>query len=179
MARSILSNGDEPNHCTEFSDESIRISDVQLKVDADRLRTFNGFERLFTVDVKDLAFAGFIYAGTKDRVRCVCCGKEIEDWKHNDMPLIDHRRVSRNCSLVQEQYKLYSKEKYTTENSYENNSRRNPACDKGCSADLVGYTTHQLTILIKTSHQSDQCSCNILVSCIINIYYPKNRHILC
>ena len=76
------------------------------------LRSFEGSVHLFTLNVKDLAGAGFYYTGIRDRVKCVFCRIEVEDWNHNDMPLIDHRRLSSNCFFIQKKYEEYSKEKY-------------------------------------------------------------------
>ena len=88
------------------------ISHFPMKLLRNRVRSFEGRHHLFTVEIKDLAAAGLYYTGKRDRAKCAFCGIEMEDWSHNDMALLDHRRLSSNCYFIQKKYEEYSKEKY-------------------------------------------------------------------
>ena len=136
--------------------QKIHSRNVQMKLLKNRLATFDGFDKLFAVDVGDLAGSGFYYTGKDDRVICAFCSREVEDWKQNDMPLLDHRRLSSNCYFIQKKYEEYSKEKYKTDNTYEINFRI-------CTSDAGCCTTYQ-DITIEISQQSGHLTHNISVS---------------
>ncbi|MCY4177682.1 MAG: hypothetical protein OXD32_04195 [Endozoicomonadaceae bacterium] len=62
--------------------------------------TFKKWSAHNHVNAVDLAKAGFIYLGVSDRVRCVFCDYEHENWKQGSDPWITHAKNSPNCEFL-------------------------------------------------------------------------------
>lgn len=73
--------------------------DIRLKSEYERIKTFETWPVHFP-NVFSFAAAGFYYTGERDRVRCIFCKIEIEEWDENDNPLDDHRKWAPYCPYL-------------------------------------------------------------------------------
>lgn len=63
--------------------------------------TFKGFEKNFPHHTpRELADAGFSYSKHSDSVYCDRCDKHIGNWKPDDIPWVEHTRLSPDCAIV-------------------------------------------------------------------------------
>ncbi|KAJ1531811.1 hypothetical protein ONE63_000465 [Megalurothrips usitatus] len=69
------------------------------KLEEQRLLSFAGFPS-GTVDVRQLAAAGFWYTKSDDIVRCAFCNVEVGRWEEGDNPMEEHQKWSKNCSFL-------------------------------------------------------------------------------
>ncbi|KAK3585242.1 hypothetical protein CHS0354_006288 [Potamilus streckersoni] len=65
-----------------------------------RLKTFSKVPSSVVKKPKELAGAGFMYAGTEDRVICFSCGGGFKNWQHTDDPWKDHARMFPDCAYI-------------------------------------------------------------------------------
>jgi len=65
----------------------------------ERLESFAGFPSS-TMDVRQLAAAGFWYTKSVDIVRCAFCNVEVGRWEEGDNPIEEHKKWSKNCSFL-------------------------------------------------------------------------------
>jgi hypothetical protein len=74
---------------------------TNMKREADRLESYNGvWSKDFPVDPAALAKVGFYFMGPNDRVQCAFCHDVIEGWQRGDCPLVRHKRLNAECSMV-------------------------------------------------------------------------------
>ena len=67
----------------------------------ERVSTFEYWpEHINWVTPKTLATNGFVYTGTKDKVRCVFCTATVEEWEEGDNPEGEHADQSPECPFV-------------------------------------------------------------------------------
>ncbi len=64
-----------------------------------RLSTFIRYPNDAPVNPRILAACGFFYTGYKDRVKCFCCGRNVESWTIND-DVTSSRWHTRDCQLT-------------------------------------------------------------------------------
>ncbi|WBA85569.1 baculoviral IAP repeat-containing protein [Endozoicomonas sp. GU-1] len=63
--------------------------------------TFKGFEKNFPYHTpKELADAGFSCSKHSDSVYCDKCDMHVGNWKPDDLPWIEHTRLSPDCAIV-------------------------------------------------------------------------------
>ncbi|XP_026285713.1 death-associated inhibitor of apoptosis 1 isoform X1 [Frankliniella occidentalis] len=65
----------------------------------ERLESFAGFPTE-SMDVRQLAAAGFWYTKSDDIVRCAFCNVEVGRWEEGDDPIEEHKKWSKNCSFL-------------------------------------------------------------------------------
>jgi len=65
-----------------------------------RMSTYNGWPA--TQTPKQMADAGFIYAGYADYARCFFCGGGLRNWEEGDDPWIEHARWFPRCAYVRQ-----------------------------------------------------------------------------
>ena len=63
-----------------------------------RLQTYETWTCV-TQKKEDLASAGFVYTGERDKVVCLWCGMAKEDWKHHQNPFREHFKLSQKCEF--------------------------------------------------------------------------------
>lgn len=63
-----------------------------------RLKTYVNWQGLLTPE--SLAFAGFFYTKRGDMVACPFCRIEVFQWRHDDSPLREHEKYSKDCKFV-------------------------------------------------------------------------------
>ncbi|XP_061171128.1 inhibitor of apoptosis protein-like [Saccostrea echinata] len=66
----------------------------------DRIGSFTDWPASKTQTPRDLALAGFFYAGDGDSTRCFDCGVGLRNWDAEDDPWVEHARWSPNCRFV-------------------------------------------------------------------------------
>lgn len=67
-----------------------------------RLDSFKSHWKVKGITPQQMAESGFYYLGPGDRVRCLFCSIEIDQWEPKDDPLTEHKRVSPLCSFFPE-----------------------------------------------------------------------------
>jgi hypothetical protein len=72
----------------------------KLRSEKERRETFKGWTQN-AVHYKELARAGFIYNGIRDRTQCVFCLGQMESWEAKDDPVKEHARLEPGCPFVQ------------------------------------------------------------------------------
>ena len=72
---------------------------IELKCEYERLKTFQNWP-LPCPNEFCLASAGFYYTGHGDKVKCIFCKIEIENWRENDNPLNDHEKWAPYCPYI-------------------------------------------------------------------------------
>lgn len=56
---------------------------------------------------EDMANAGFYYTGVRDKVRCMYCLNELNNWQPTDVPIEEHRRNSPQCAFFRQDQGSY------------------------------------------------------------------------
>jgi hypothetical protein len=72
---------------------------TMLRSEQRRRETFRSWTSS-AVQPKELARAGFIYNGMGDRVQCVFCLMQMENWEKDDDPTHEHKQFGENCPFV-------------------------------------------------------------------------------
>ena len=67
---------------------------------ANRLMTFATWPKHLLPKKQDIASAGFIYSGESDRVKCVWCKVQLNNWHPSDKPLAEHYKFSKTCEFL-------------------------------------------------------------------------------
>lgn len=67
-----------------------------------RLSTFSEGWAVEFITPQQMASAGFYYMGTRDKVRCLYCSKELDTWEPTDDPVEEHKRISPQCAFFRE-----------------------------------------------------------------------------
>uniref|UniRef100_A0A8D8ZSC5 Baculoviral IAP repeat-containing protein 3 n=1 Tax=Cacopsylla melanoneura TaxID=428564 RepID=A0A8D8ZSC5_9HEMI len=62
-----------------------------------RLKSFEGIEKNFKINVNKLAEAGFYFSGIVDEVVCFVCNVRIFAWEEDDDPEVEHKAHSPSC----------------------------------------------------------------------------------
>jgi hypothetical protein len=65
-----------------------------------RIRSFKDWPPNVKQNPRDLALAGFLYAGYSDHTRCFHCGIELSDWRPEDKPWVVHARWFPSCAFL-------------------------------------------------------------------------------
>lgn len=76
------------------------INDPQFKQESSRLHTFANFPKGDIVAPRELARDGFVYAGQGDRVGCVYCLRNVQDWQRGQDPRLEHESTNPSCPFV-------------------------------------------------------------------------------
>ncbi|XP_072222377.1 baculoviral IAP repeat-containing protein 7 [Leuresthes tenuis] len=76
------------------------LEEPQMRVEGERLRTFQHWQGDAPVTCGDLAKAGFFFLGPGDKVQCFCCGGILRYWVHGDNPAAEHKRHFPTCSFI-------------------------------------------------------------------------------
>ncbi|XP_062571498.1 putative inhibitor of apoptosis [Saccostrea cucullata] len=69
---------------------------------ATRVSSFNDWPSSLTQTPRDLALAGFLYAGYGDYTRCFFCGGGLRNWEPGDDPWIEHARWFPKCAFLRQ-----------------------------------------------------------------------------
>ncbi|CAG2246137.1 BIRC2_3 [Mytilus edulis] len=72
---------------------------AQLSV---RISTFQGWPGYLDQAPRDMALAGFFYAGYNDYCRCFFCGGGLRNWDAGDDPWVEHARWFSKCAFVRQ-----------------------------------------------------------------------------
>eukprot|EP00105_Crassostrea_gigas_P039952 XP_019924100.1 PREDICTED: baculoviral IAP repeat-containing protein 7 [Crassostrea gigas] len=67
-----------------------------------RVSSFADWPSSLTQTPRDLAVAGFLYAGYGDYTRCVFCGGGLRNWEPGDDPWTEHARWFPKCAFVRQ-----------------------------------------------------------------------------
>ena len=65
-----------------------------------RLATYNNFPVTSSMTKEELAWAGFVYTGEDDKVKCEFCGVQFHQWLGTDVAFSQHAHESPNCPFV-------------------------------------------------------------------------------
>lgn len=76
-----------------------------------RLLTYRFWPRS-DIDYMKLAKAGFFYTNYRDCVQCYYCSILVSQWDKNDVPEIEHARLSKSCMYNQYDITHSSKKPY-------------------------------------------------------------------
>lgn len=63
-----------------------------------RLETFWNWTH--NTDPVELAKAGFIYTGASDITKCPMCNIQLGHWEDDDIPMVEHKKWSKNCKFL-------------------------------------------------------------------------------
>ncbi|XP_061192111.1 baculoviral IAP repeat-containing protein 2-like [Saccostrea echinata] len=69
---------------------------------ATRVSSFKDWPSCMTQKPRDLALAGFLYAGYGDYTRCFFCGGGLRNWEPEDDPWIEHARWFPKCAFLRQ-----------------------------------------------------------------------------
>jgi hypothetical protein len=72
---------------------------VQLQV---RISSFQGWPTCLDQTPRDMAMAGFLFAGYPDYTRCFFCGGELRNWEPGEEPWVEHARWFPQCAFVKQ-----------------------------------------------------------------------------
>ncbi|WP_263081640.1 hypothetical protein [Endozoicomonas sp. Mp262] len=67
-----------------------------------RINTYNGWPTYLDQTPRDMAMAGFFYAGYGDYTRCFFCGGGLRNWEAGDDPWIEHARWFPKCAFLRQ-----------------------------------------------------------------------------
>lgn len=67
---------------------------------ANRVRTYMYWPSTSSVNVFELARAGFVFTGVDDIVKCYQCKGTLKMWKPGDDPMVGHREYYPDCPHV-------------------------------------------------------------------------------
>ena len=65
-----------------------------------RLSTFAEYPASSVMSKEELAWAGFVYTGVSDRVKCEFCHVQLHQWEGTDVAFNEHCRASPTCPFV-------------------------------------------------------------------------------
>ena len=80
-----------------------KIVDRLMKLESNRVQSFNGAQQNFPNAVEEIARAGFYYMGSQDYVKCAYCSGGLYNWEPWDVPLLEHKEKYPFCYFVQQQ----------------------------------------------------------------------------
>ncbi|XP_048769072.2 baculoviral IAP repeat-containing protein 2-like isoform X2 [Ostrea edulis] len=69
---------------------------------ATRISSFKDWPSSMTQTPRDLALAGFLYAGYGDYTRCFYCGGGLRNWEREDDPWTEHARWFPKCTFLRQ-----------------------------------------------------------------------------
>jgi hypothetical protein len=72
---------------------------AQLQV---RISSYQGWPTCLDQTPRDMAMAGFLFAGYQDYTRCFFCGGELRNWEPGEEPWIEHARWFPQCAFVKQ-----------------------------------------------------------------------------
>ncbi|CAL1545878.1 unnamed protein product, partial [Lymnaea stagnalis] len=75
---------------------------VEYALTIKRFETFSAWPRDHHLQPKDLAEAGFYYAGYGDCARCFYCGGGLRNWEDEDDVLVEHARWFPKCAYIRQ-----------------------------------------------------------------------------
>jgi hypothetical protein len=67
-----------------------------------RISSFQGWPSYLDQTPRDMAKAGFLYAGYQDYTRCFFCGGGLRNWEVGDDPWVEHARLFPKCIYLRE-----------------------------------------------------------------------------
>ncbi|XP_062607654.1 uncharacterized protein LOC134269469 [Saccostrea cucullata] len=67
-----------------------------------RISSFTDWPTAMTQTPRDMALAGFFYAGYGDYTRCFFCGGGLRNWEAGDDPWVEHARWFSKCAFVRQ-----------------------------------------------------------------------------
>ncbi|XP_062599305.1 uncharacterized protein LOC134260773 isoform X3 [Saccostrea cucullata] len=67
-----------------------------------RISSFADWPTAMTQTPRDMALAGFFYAGHGDYTRCFFCGGGLRNWEAGDDPWVEHARWFSKCAFVRQ-----------------------------------------------------------------------------
>ncbi|XP_061171215.1 uncharacterized protein LOC133180760 isoform X2 [Saccostrea echinata] len=67
-----------------------------------RISSFTDWPASMTQTPRDMALAGFFYAGYGDYTRCFFCGGGLRNWEAGDDPWVEHARWFSKCAFVRQ-----------------------------------------------------------------------------
>lgn len=73
--------------------------EIKLRDGKRRLQTFQALKWDEPVDQVELAEAGFIALSARD-TQCVFCFLKLTLWQEDDIPILEHRRLSPRCPFM-------------------------------------------------------------------------------
>ena len=76
----------------ELGDQSVVPAHKRNENPLKRLESFKKDPKFSTMNIEEMADAGFYYAGTGDMVRCYWCDGSLEGWKEHDDPWEEHAK---------------------------------------------------------------------------------------
>jgi baculoviral IAP repeat-containing protein 1 len=80
-------------HCYSIAKKST------LETEKMMANTFNSWP-MFLPNVSELVDAGFYYTGFRQEIACISCGVCIREWTNNRDPIVEHRKLSPTCPML-------------------------------------------------------------------------------
>ena len=65
-----------------------------------RVSSYSGWPGYLDLNPKEMAIAGFLYAGYNDYTRCFFCGGGLRNWESGDNPYVEHARWFPTCEYL-------------------------------------------------------------------------------
>ena len=65
-----------------------------------RISSYQGWPSYLDQTPRDMAQAGFLYAGYQDYTRCFFCGGGLRNWEAGDDPWVEHARWFKTCAYL-------------------------------------------------------------------------------
>uniref|UniRef100_K1R0S8 Putative inhibitor of apoptosis n=1 Tax=Magallana gigas TaxID=29159 RepID=K1R0S8_MAGGI len=67
-----------------------------------RISSYTDWPAAMTQTPRDMALAGFFYAGYGDYTRCFFCGGGLRNWEAGDDPWVEHARWFKKCAFLRQ-----------------------------------------------------------------------------
>jgi hypothetical protein len=67
-----------------------------------RISSYQGWPSYLDQTPRDMAKAGFLYAGYQDYTRCFFCGGGLRNWEAGDDPWVEHARWFPKCAYLRQ-----------------------------------------------------------------------------
>ncbi|CAG5100334.1 Oidioi.mRNA.OKI2018_I69.XSR.g16955.t1.cds [Oikopleura dioica] len=88
--------GDAPNPNGLYAHRYPRMDEGYYR----RLASFNNYPSNTNMTKEELAWAGFVWTGRNDEVRCEYCSVVLAQWQIHDVAFSEHCRVSPDCPFI-------------------------------------------------------------------------------
>jgi len=94
---------DKKSNVTEAAEQSTNMASslLNMKSEADRLKTYTKWPKESYVSSAELAKCGLFYTGESDRTQCAFCQGILRNWNRRDNAFEEHKKHYKDCLFVQ------------------------------------------------------------------------------
>uniref|UniRef100_K1QB79 Apoptosis 1 inhibitor n=1 Tax=Magallana gigas TaxID=29159 RepID=K1QB79_MAGGI len=133
-----------------------------------RISSYTDWPAAMTQTARDMALAGFFYAGYGDYTRCFFCGGGLRNWEAGDDPWVEHARWFKKCAFVRQN---------RGQEFIDLVQKRAAELDEQGNQEEVG--NQQTNTAIKNTSLKDQILCKICMEKNVSIAFLPCGHLAC